>query len=150
MQDASRTIPLVLCWAVASNALMLLIVGWTYVFCLGDLKSVLNTDTYQPMIQVFFNATGSHAGTTVMVVVVLIILLSACVGQVATASRQMWSFARDGGKPQLRSTATLRARADPWTCQAFPAPGISRWFRPIGTSPSARSSCRPSSRLYCP
>jgi len=99
VQDASSTIPNVIIYAVASNALMLLIVGITYIFCLGDLDSVLDTATGQPSIQVFYNATQSRAGTTVMVAVIIVILLSACVGQVATASRQMWSFARDRGKP---------------------------------------------------
>jgi hypothetical protein len=50
------------------------------------------------MIQVFYNATQSVAGTSVMVTIIIIILLSACVGQVATSSRQIWSFARDKGK----------------------------------------------------
>jgi choline transport protein len=82
---------------VALNAVMLLVVGITFIFCLGDLDSVLNTPTGQPMIQVFYNATQSVAGTSIMVVVIIIIFLSACVGQVATSSRQIWSFARDKG-----------------------------------------------------
>ncbi|KAL1581783.1 hypothetical protein WHR41_09379 [Cladosporium halotolerans] len=97
--DASRTIPLVVLWAVAANALMLIVVGITFIFCLGDLDSVLNSPTGQPMIQVFYNATQSQAGTGVMVAVVIVVFVSACVGQVATASRQMWSFARDQGFP---------------------------------------------------
>lgn len=96
-EDASRTIPLVVVWAVAGNALMLLVVGITFIFCLGDLDSALNSPTGQPMIQVFYNATQSVAGTCVMVTVVIIIFMSACIGQVATSSRQMWSFARDQG-----------------------------------------------------
>lgn len=99
VQDASRTIPMVLVWAVGSNALMLLVVGITYIFCLGNLDSVLDTTTGQPVIQVFYNATQSVAGTSIMVAVIIIIFLSACVGQVATASRQMWSFSRDRGFP---------------------------------------------------
>lgn len=98
--DASRTIPRVVVWAVAANAAMLWIVGITLIFCLGDLDSVLGTATGQPVIQIFYNATGSIAGTNVMIAVVLVIFLSACVGQVATSSRQMWSFARDNGKPE--------------------------------------------------
>lgn len=96
--DASRTIPMVVTSSVAVNAAMLLIVGITFIFCLGDPDSVLNTPTGQPAIQVFYNATQSVVGTSLMVVVIIIILLSACVGQVATSSRQMWSFARDEGK----------------------------------------------------
>ena len=100
VKDASKTIPNVVIWAVSSNALMLLVVGITYIFCLGDLDSVLNTPTYQPVIQVLFNATQSRAGTTGIVAILIVIFLSACVGQVATASRQMWSFARDKGMAQ--------------------------------------------------
>lgn len=97
--DASRTIPLVVTSSVALNAVMLLVVGITFIFCLGDLDSVLNTRTGQPAIQVFYNATQSVVGTSFMVAIIIIILLSACVGQVATSSRQMWSFARDKGRP---------------------------------------------------
>jgi choline transport protein len=87
--DASKTIPLVVLWSVAGNAIMLLIVGITFIFCLGDLDSVLNSPTGQPMLQVFYNATQSVAGTSVMAAVVIVVLMSACVGQVATSSRQM-------------------------------------------------------------
>lgn len=100
VQDASRTIPAVVIWAVVSNAAMLLFVGITYIFCLGDLDSVLNSATGQPVIQVLYDATGSVAGTCVMVTVVLLVFLTACIGQVATASRQLWSFARDKGRRQ--------------------------------------------------
>ena len=97
-EDASWTIPRVVLAAVTTNAVLLLVVGFTYIFCLGDLDSVLNTSTGQPMIQVLFNTTQSYAGTTIITLVIIIILLSAAVGQVATASRQLWSFARDRGE----------------------------------------------------
>jgi amino acid transporter len=103
VNDASRTLPKVIIWAVITNAAMLILVGITYVFCIGNVQQVLNTPTYQPVIQVFYNATRSKAGTTVMCVVIIVIFISACVGQVATASRQMWSFARDGGKSSARA-----------------------------------------------
>ncbi|KAK5739856.1 hypothetical protein LTS12_025127 [Elasticomyces elasticus] len=98
-EDASLTIPQVVLAAVGTNAVMLLAVGITYIFCLGDLDSVLGSATYQPVIQVLYNKTQSHAGTTIITLVIIIILLSACVGQIATASRQLWSFARDKGVP---------------------------------------------------
>jgi len=104
--DASWTIPQVVLAAVGTNAIMLLVVGITYIFCLGDLDSVLSTPTYMPMIQVIYNATQNHVGTTIITMVVMIILLSACVGQVATASRQLWSFARDRGMVSLTQKAT--------------------------------------------
>lgn len=128
-KDASRTIPLVVVWAVAANAAMLLIVGITFIFCLGDLESVLNSPTGQPMIQVFYNATQSVAGTSVMVAVVIVIFMSACVGQVATSSRQMWSFARDQGEASLPK-GFLIAKTDDLSRipRLLPSPESASWM----------------------
>ncbi|KAK0249369.1 hypothetical protein LTR91_024109 [Friedmanniomyces endolithicus] len=99
VKDASRTVPRTLLWSFIPNALMFLVMGVTYIFCIGDLDSVMNTAYGQPFIQVFFNATQSNAGTTIMVVIIIVMLTSAAIGEVATASRQLWSFARDEGLP---------------------------------------------------
>lgn len=60
------------------------------------------------MIQVFYNATHSKVGTSFMVGIIIVVLLSACVGQVATASRQLWSFARDRGELKRDVNLLLR------------------------------------------
>jgi choline transport protein len=145
-QDASRTIPLVLLWAVGSNAVMLLIVGITYIFCLGDLESVLDSPTGQPVIQVFYNATGSVAGTSIMVAVIIIIFISACIGQVATASRQMWSFARDRGMSCNRPCLNFASLT---LSKGYHSPPSLNWYRRHGTFHSTQSSFRQSSRPYC-
>ena len=95
VKDASQTVPRTLLWSFLPNASMFIIMGATFIFCVGDLDSVMSTPTGQPFIQVFFNATQSHAGTTIMVVIILIMLLAAAIGETATSSRQLWSFARD-------------------------------------------------------
>jgi choline transport protein len=71
----------------------------TLIFTVGDIDSVLETATLQPFIQVFYNATGSLGGTTVMTTIIILLLVSCCISEVATASRQIWSFARDKGVP---------------------------------------------------
>ena len=128
--DASRTIPLVVTSSVALNAAMLILVGITFIFCLGDLDRVLNTSTGQPVIQVFYNATQSVAGTSIMVAVIILILLSACVGQVATSSRQIWSFARDKGERQFQQLPAMCAYlADAsWHVAGFPG---SSWLEQV-------------------
>lgn len=73
--------------------------GVTLIFTLGDVESVLATPTFQPFIQIFYNATQSYAATNTMVAIVIILLVSCCISEVATASRQIWSFARDRGLP---------------------------------------------------
>ncbi|KAJ9652941.1 hypothetical protein H2198_007850 [Neophaeococcomyces mojaviensis] len=81
------------------NVTLAFVMGVTLIFTLGDIDSILSTPTYQPFIQVFFNATQSYGGTNAMVAIVIILLTACCISEVATASRQIWSFARDRGLP---------------------------------------------------
>jgi choline transport protein len=48
---------------------------------------------------VFLNATGSVAGANGLTIMMLIISIFACVAVMATNSRQLFAFARDGGIP---------------------------------------------------
>ncbi|KAJ9608557.1 hypothetical protein H2200_007545 [Cladophialophora chaetospira] len=99
IHDAGITLPRVIVWSVNGNALLGFLMAVTLIFTLGDVDSVLNTQTRQPFIQLFYNATRSRAGTSVMTAIVVVMLNACCVSEVATASRQLWSFARDGGLP---------------------------------------------------
>ena len=99
VQDASIVLPKVLIWSIVPNGIMTLIMGVTFIFCIGDIDSVLASPTNEPFIQVFYNATQSYAGATIMTCIIAIMLTSACISEVATASRQLWSCARDQGLP---------------------------------------------------
>ena len=63
--------------------------------------------TGYPFIQVFYNATQSYAGATIMTVIIVLTLVSSAIAEVATASRQLWSFARDKGIPGYRWIAHI-------------------------------------------
>ncbi|RMZ07444.1 hypothetical protein D0862_04274 [Hortaea werneckii] len=99
LHDASITLPKVIIWSVAPNACLGLLVILTLAFCSGDMDEVLQTRTGEPFVQIFCNATESKAASSVMVAIVIILLVSCCFSEVATASRQLWSFARDKGLP---------------------------------------------------
>ncbi|KAI7347678.1 amino acid transporter-like protein [Hortaea werneckii] len=99
LHDASITLPKVIIWSVAPNACLGLLVILTLAFCSGDIEEVLQTRTGEPFVQIFYNATGSRAASSVMVAIVITLLISCCFSEVATASRQLWSFARDKGLP---------------------------------------------------
>ena len=68
-------------------------------FCLGDINAVVNSPTGQPYIAVVLNATQSVAATKALAALILILVVSCSVNGVTTTSRQLWSFARDGGLP---------------------------------------------------
>lgn len=85
--------------SVLLNASLAFLMCVTLVFRMGDADSILSTTTGYPFIQVFYNATRSYAGTNVMVAIVIVLLTVCCISEVAAASRQIWSFARDRGLP---------------------------------------------------
>lgn len=70
-------------------------------FCLGDQEAAMNAEkTYgYPFIEVFVSGVHSLAGATVMVSIVIAMAWAATIGVLATASRMVWSFARDRGLP---------------------------------------------------
>ena len=59
---------------------------------IGDLDKALSSPTGYAFIDTFYNATGSHAGASVMTSILIIMLLFGCVTNFATSSRQLWAF----------------------------------------------------------
>jgi len=98
-QDASKTVPMALLWAYCINTVMAFVMGTTLIFCAGNIDEVLANTNQGPFVVILHNSTGSKVVTVVLTVLVTLNLLFASVSQVATASRQLWSFARDGGLP---------------------------------------------------
>jgi choline transport protein len=71
-------------------------------FSLGDLDEVLAAPVSQlgyPVIQIYYQATGSLHGANAMTVVSLVIVIMAHFGLMAGCSRTAWAFARDRGLP---------------------------------------------------
>lgn len=85
--------------SVGLNAVSGFIVLVTVCFTMGDINDVLSTKTGYPFIQVFYNATNSLPGTNTMTAIIVLTLTASSITEVATASRQLWSFARDRGLP---------------------------------------------------
>ena len=97
--------------ALPLNATLGLLMIITLAFCTYDVEAVLSSDTGligAPFLEVFYNATGSMAGATIMAVIPMISLFGSVVAETATASRQIWSFARDGGVPFSSHVAKVR------------------------------------------
>src|SRR5947209_12743589 len=84
---------------VAVNGALGFLMVITLSFTLGDVSTILATPTGYPFIQIFFNTTQSYAATNVMTAIIIIVLTCSVISEIATSSRQLWSFARDGGFP---------------------------------------------------
>ena len=99
IEDSSLVLPRAIMWSVAPNAILGLLVIVTLAFTSGDVQRIMQTPTGEPFIQIFYDVTQSKAAATVMASIVVILLCSCCFSEVATSSRQLWSFARDRGFP---------------------------------------------------
>ncbi len=82
----------------------------TILFCLGDVQTVLDTDTGFPFIQIFSDSVNNIAGTTAMAAVVLALTWACAIGITTTASRMTWSFARDRGTPFSKFISKVEPR----------------------------------------
>ena len=60
-----------------------------------------------PLLQIFLNATGSHAGSICLLLFPLVCLLFATISIMTTSSRMTYAFARDGGLPASRFFARV-------------------------------------------
>lgn len=86
-------------WTLIINGTSGLIMLITYAFFIQDIDYILEPQHGFPFIPVFVNATQSVAGATGMTSIMLAMQACACISNVATTSRQMYAFARDGGLP---------------------------------------------------
>jgi choline transport protein len=108
LKDASKQIPRTMIWTTFINGALGFVLIVTFCMTLGDVNSVIDTPTGQPYIQVFFNATQSYAGATVLSALVIFMAMFCNLSIVATASRQLFAFARDQGAPFASWLAYVR------------------------------------------
>ncbi|OQO11391.1 hypothetical protein B0A48_05647 [Cryoendolithus antarcticus] len=75
--------------------------GWviTLLFTMGDIGAALSTPTGYPIIEIFYQATGSLAATNTMMAFLMIAGYVSLFGCFASVSRLVWAFARDNGLP---------------------------------------------------
>ena len=71
-------------------------------FCMGDVNAALTSPTSYPFIEIFTQATKSQAGGTALSAFIIAMFVLANIALVASASRQLWAFARDNGVPNAR------------------------------------------------
>ncbi|KAF7178962.1 hypothetical protein CNMCM7691_007786 [Aspergillus felis] len=99
IRDASRVLPLGMIWTLILNGSTGFVMIVTLAFCVGDIDTVMESQTGFAFIQVFLNSTGSVRAATGMTVVIMAMQFCAAISNVATTSRQVYAFARDKGLP---------------------------------------------------
>lgn len=140
--NAARAVPTSIMLSVLINGSLGFGMLLAMLFCLGDIETALQSPTGYPFMAIFLQATGSVAGTAVMSSIVTTMGITTSVGMLATASRQLWSFARDRGVPGWRI----------WS-QVCTFPVISRFFGSKVPTGSRKHRCAyllgPSHNMHC-
>ncbi|KAK0268519.1 hypothetical protein LTR35_010502 [Friedmanniomyces endolithicus] len=98
-RNAATTIPKVLLLTVGINGALALAFLIAVLYSIGDVNAALNTPTGYPIIEIFYQATGSKPAATAMESAIIIVACCAIFGTLASVSRLTWAFARDGGLP---------------------------------------------------
>ncbi|KAF2402027.1 amino acid transporter [Trichodelitschia bisporula] len=101
LQDASYTLPRAMMATAVFNGILGFLMLITFCFCLGDVDAVRASPAgaLYPFVQVFADGTQSIGGATVMTSVLITLSVFCCITNIATASRQLFAFARDNGIP---------------------------------------------------
>ncbi|KAJ5746115.1 choline transport protein [Penicillium odoratum] len=100
--NASTAVPTSIMLSVLINGALGFGMLLAMLFCLGDMSEALESATGYPFMSIFLQATGSVAGTAVMCSIITTMGITTSVGMLASASRQLWAFARDRGIPGWR------------------------------------------------
>ncbi|MCJ1452316.1 hypothetical protein MMC28_002658 [Mycoblastus sanguinarius] len=100
IQNAPTVIPLSMGISTLLNGTLGFSMLIALVFCMpSNIQETLNSETYYPFMSIYTFAVGSTSGATAMACIVTVTQIFATVGILATASRMLWAFAREGGLP---------------------------------------------------
>lgn len=119
VQNASVIVPWCMVTTIFINGALGLAICIAFSFTIGDVGAALGSATGYDFIEVFYNATASLAGSSVMTSILIALVTCASFGFLATASRQTWAFARDRGLPFSEFLAHVGDSALPLRSVAF-------------------------------
>lgn len=108
VRNAPIVIPRMLVQTIAINGTLAFSFVLVLLFCIGDYQEALETPTGYPIIQIFYQATGSARAATAMQCAITSVGFISSLGVVASVSRLTWAFARDGGLPFSKFFAHVR------------------------------------------
>lgn len=95
MKDARRSAPKAIVWSVYIGAVTGFVFLISACFCIGDIETVATTPTGTPLIQIFFDSTGSSGGSCALASLITVIVIFCANSLMAEGGRAVWAFARD-------------------------------------------------------
>jgi amino acid transporter len=99
MKEARRQAPQAIIMSVYLGA----VTGFCFLvaicFCIGDIEATASSSTGVPLIQIFYDSTGSIGGACALTSLITVIVIVCANSLMAEGSRAVFAFARDRGLP---------------------------------------------------
>ncbi|CCX06689.1 choline transport protein [Pyronema domesticum] len=104
-----RNIPFAIIGTIAIGFFTSFLYSISMFFAINDLERLINTPTWTPILELYYQATGSIPGATFMEFLICFTGLGCQIACHTWQARLCWSFARDRGLPG----SSLWAKVDP-------------------------------------
>ncbi len=108
VSNAPVAIPRAMVLTILINGFLAFGILLAALFSIGDVEKALNSPTGYPIIEIFYQATGSTRAATAMMSAIIVIAFTSTFGILAATSRLTWAFARDRGLPFSEFFAYVR------------------------------------------
>ena len=99
IKNASVVVPRAMVFSIMLNGIMGFGMLLAVLFSLGDVDNVLHSNTGYPFLAVIQQGVSSTGGALAMAAVITTLAIVTTISWIASASRMLWSFARDRGIP---------------------------------------------------
>ncbi|KAL8837001.1 MAG: hypothetical protein Q9170_002690 [Blastenia crenularia] len=112
IRGANVVIPWCMVWTTLLNGVLGFAMLIAILFVTVDIERVLASPTGAlgfPFMQIFYDATGSLAGASTMICIIIVMMICAAIAFLATSSRIVFAFGRDKGLPFWRAMSTVQA-----------------------------------------
>lgn len=113
LKNARKEAPRAIVWSVYIGAVTGFIFLISLSFCMGDLETTASTPTGVPVIEIFYNSTGSVAGASTLASLIAVIALVCANSLMAEGSRAVYAFARDHGLPFSQTFSKVSSKKVP-------------------------------------
>ncbi|RDW68715.1 putative GABA permease [Aspergillus mulundensis] len=110
MSNPAKEVPFCMLGSVILNGVLGFAFLIAILFCMGDMDAALNTTTGYPIIEIFRSVTGSREASSAMMAIVILTAVLATIALIASASRMVWSLARDKALPLHKQLSKLNDR----------------------------------------
>jgi choline transport protein len=110
MKNASKEAPRAIILSVWIGAVTGFVFLVSAFYCIGNIEQTAMSPTGVPLIQIFFDSTGSVQGSLVLTFMITVVVFFSANALMADGSRSLFAFARDHGLPFSKFFAKVDRR----------------------------------------